>query len=217
MILKKEVKFLGCKIDLRKGVFIPREETRFWVKKALRDCELKIKILKLKKPKFLDIFSGSGCIGIAILKNIKNSLVDFVDVDKKAIEQIKINLSLNKISKSRYKIYKSNLFEKIKGKKYNFIFANPPYVAKERINEVQKSVLLYEPKIAIFGGKDGLFWIRKFLNEAKDHLKENGVIFMEFDPLQKEEIEKILKKSKFKKFSFFLDQFKKFRFLMGEK
>jgi len=217
MILKKEVKFLGCKIDLRKGVFIPREETRFWVKKVLRDCELKIKILKLKKPKFLDIFSGSGCIGIAILKNIKNSHIDFVDVDKKAIEQIKINLSLNKISKSRYKIYKSNLFEKIKGKKYNFIFANPPYVAKERINEVQKSVLLYEPKIAIFGGKDGLFWIRKFLNEAKDHLKENGVIFMEFDPLQKEEIEKILKKLKFKKFSFFLDQFKKFRFLMAEK
>jgi len=214
---KGEVKFLGCKIDLRKRVFIPREETKFWVKKSIKECELQIEKCKLKKPKFLDIFSGSGCIGIAILKNIKNSQVDFVDIDKNAIEQIKINLKLNKISKNRYKIYQSNLFEKIKNKKYDFIFANPPYVAKERINEVQKSVLLYEPKIAIFGGKGGLFWIRKFLTEAGDHIKNGGLLFMEFDPLQKEKIEKILSKLKFKKFRFFRDQFKKFRFLMAEK
>jgi len=212
-----EVKFLGCKIDLRKRVFIPREETKFWVKKAIKDCRLKIASCKLKKPKFLDIFSGSGCIGIAILKNIENSVVDFVDIDKKAIEQIKINLKLNKIPKKRYKIFLSNLFEKIKNKKYDFIFANPPYVAKERINEVQKSVLLYEPKRAIFGGKDGLFWIRRFLTEARDHIKKEGLLFMEFDPLQKEEIEKILSKLKFKKFKFFRDQFKKFRFLMVER
>jgi release factor glutamine methyltransferase len=214
---KGKINFLGCKIDLRKKVFIPRAETKFWVKKALKECKLKIKNWRLKKPKFLDIFAGSGFIGIAILKNIKNSYVDFVDIDKKAIEQIKINLRLNKISENRYKIYQSNLFEKIKNKKYNFIFANPPYVAKERINEVQKSVLLYEPRISIFGGKDGLFLIRKFLNESKNHLRKKGLIFMEFDPLQKEEIKKILEKLNFKSFSFFKDQFKSFRFLLAKK
>lgn len=206
-------RFLNCKIDLRKRVFIPRKETEFWVRKILK----KLKKWQLgKKVKILDIFSGSGCIGIVLLKNLKNSFVDFVDIDKKAIEQIKINLKLNKISKNRYRIYQSNLFEKIKNKKYHFIFANPPYVAKERINEVQDSVILYEPKRAILGGKDGLFYIKKFLKEAKKHLKKEGEIFLEFDPLQTFEIEKILKKEGYTKVSFFCDQFNKFRFLQAE-
>lgn len=208
------VKFLNCHINLKKRVFIPRIETEFWVKKVLKN--LKIENYKLKID-VLDIFAGSGCIGIAILKNIKNSFVDFVDIDKKAIEQIKINLRLNKISAKRYKIYQSDLFEKIKKKKYDFIFANPPYVAKERIKEVQKSVLLYEPKRAILAGKKGLFYIKKFLKKAKNYLKDSGVIFLEFDPLQKKDIEKILKKFGYKNFIFLKDQFQKFRVLKIQK
>ena len=205
---KSFIKFLNCKIDLRKKVFIPRIETEFWVKKAIN--ELKIENCKLK---ILDIFAGSGCIGIAILKNIKNSFVDFVDIDKKAIGQIKINLKLNKIPRERYRIYKSDLFEKIKDKDYNYIFANPPYVAKERLKEVQPSVLKYEPKTSFLAGKRGLFYIRKFLKEAKRFLKERGTVYLEFDPLQKKEIEDILKKKGYKNFKFFKDQFKKYRFV----
>jgi len=205
---KSFIKFLNCKIDLRKKVFIPRIETEFWVKKAIN--ELKIENCKLK---ILDIFAGSGCIGIAILKTIKNSFVDFVDIDKKAIGQIKINLKLNKIPRERYRIYKSDLFEKIKNKNYNYIFANPPYVAKERLKEVQPSVLKYEPKTSFLAGKRGLFYIRKFLKEAKRFLKERGTVYLEFDPLQKKEIEDILKKKGYKNFKFFKDQFKKYRFV----
>jgi release factor glutamine methyltransferase len=203
-------KFLNCKIDISKGVFIPRIETEFWVKKALKSIRTTNK--EQRAIKVLDIFSGSGCIGIAILKNIKNSRVDFVDIDEKAIEQIKINLKLNKISPKRYRIIKSDVFEKIKGK-YSFIFANPPYVAKERLNEVQESVKKLEPKISWYGGRGGLRYIKKFLKEAKNHLKENGVIFMEIDPLQKEEVEKILKNENYKKFKFYKDQFKKIRWV----
>lgn len=223
---KGYTKFLNCKIDLSKKVFIPRIETEFWLKKAIKDIknDLRFKICDLR---ILDIFAGSGCIGIAILKNIKNSFVDFVDNDEKSISQIKINLKLNKISKKRYKIYnevklryikrsravcyKSNLFEKIKKRKYDYIFANPPYVAKERLSEVQSSVLKYEPKRAILAGKTGLFYIRKFLKGVKNHLDEGGGIFFEFDPIQNKEIEKILKKENFK-FQFLKDQFGKTRY-----
>jgi release factor glutamine methyltransferase len=205
-------KFLNCKIDVSKGVFIPRVETEFWVKKALEDCKLQIAKCKLEMPKILDIFSGSGCIGIAVLKDIRKSHVDFVDIDENAIEQIKINLKLNKVSPKRYRIIKSDIFEKVKGK-YDFIFANPPYVAKERLNEVQESVKKLEPKISWYGGRGGLRYIKKFLREAKNHLKENGIIFMEIDPLQKEEVEKILKNEGYKKFNFYKDQFKKIRWV----
>jgi len=205
-------KFLNCKIDLRNRVFIPRIETEFWVKKAIKEINQRTKN-KEQRTKILDIFSGSGCIGIALLKNIKNSFLDFVDVDKRAIEQIKINLKLNKIPKSRYKIYQSNLFEKIKNKNYNYIFANPPYVAKERMAEVQESVKKLEPKISWYGGKKGLKYIKRFLKEAKNFLKPKGVIYLEIDPLQKEEIKKILEKDGWANFKFFKDQFKKWRFL----
>jgi len=207
-------KFLNCKINLSKRVFIPRIETEFWVGKVINEIQYASKKRSLDSRVFiLDMFAGSGCIGIAILKNIKNSRVDFVDNDKKAIEQIKINLKLNKIPKERYKIYKSDLFEKLKNKKYDIIFANPPYVARERVKEVQPSVLRYEPKKAILAGKKGLFYIKKFLKEAKKHLKKDGIIYLEFDPLQKEDIEKISEKEKYKNFQFFKDQFKKYRWV----
>lgn len=202
--------FLGCKINLSKRTFIPRVETKYWVKKAIQELRI-----KNRKSRILDMFAGSGCIGIAVLKACPELCrrVDFVDSDKKAISQIKINLKLNRISQKRYKIYRSDLFEKLKGKTYDVIFANPPYVAKDRIGEVQKSVLEYEPKKALFSGKKGLNYIKKFLKEAKRFLKKEGVIYLEFDPEQKAEIKKILEKQGYRNFRFFKDQFKKYRWL----
>jgi release factor glutamine methyltransferase len=215
------IKFLNCKIDLSKKVFEPRIETEFWVGKALK--ELQIVNCKLK---ILDIFAGTGCIGISILKNIKNTKVDFADRSKEAIEQIKINLKLNQVPKNKYKIYKSNLFEKLapyrtcsgtglKNKRYDVIFANPPYVALDRISEVRKEVLEKEPSQALFAGRNGMFWIEKFLKEVKNYLKLKGIFYMEFDPLQKRKIEEIMRKRGFQ-FSFHKDQFKKFRWLKAK-
>jgi release factor glutamine methyltransferase len=208
-------KFLNSKIDLSKKVFQPRIETEFWLKKAISEIKQKIENRK-QKIEVLDMFAGSGCIGISILKNLKTSLVDFVDIDKKAIGQMKINLKLNKIPKSRYRIFRSNLFERIRNKKYDFIFANPPYVALKRISEVQPAVLKNEPPLALFAGKDGLDYIKRFLREVKNYLNPKGKFYLEFDPQQKPEIEKILIKQKLI-FEFRKDQFKKWRFLTGYK
>lgn len=204
------MKFLNCYIDLSQKVFRPRTETKFWVKKVVKElkknCKAKIKVL--------DIFSGSGFIGVAILKNINNSKVDFVDISFNALKQIGINLKLNNISKKRYRIYHSNLFKKIKDK-YDLILANPPYVALDRIFEVQKEVLKKDPLESLFGGKDGMFWIKKFLKQVKNFLKRKGIFYMEFDSCQKKEIEDILKKENFK-FYFYKDQFQKVRWLKVE-
>lgn len=207
----KTVKFLNYRIYILKKVFIPRPETEFWTKLAIRE----IKDLNKKKIRVLDIFSGTGCIGIALLKNVKRLFVDFADVDENVLEQIKINLEINKIKKGRYRIIKSDIFEKIRGR-YDFILANPPYVALERISEVQPSVLAEEPHLALFAGKDGMDYIKRFLKEVKKYLKSKGKFYLEFDPQQKSEIEKILKKEELK-FKFQKDQFKKWRFLIGWK
>jgi len=197
--------FLGCKINLSKKPLIPRPETEYWVERVIHE-------LKNNKKQFkaLDVFSGSGCIGISVLKNVKNSLCDFADKDKKSVEQIKINCELNKINKKKYKIFSSDIFANIKGQ-YDYIFANPPYIPKNKINKIQKSVFKFEPKVALLGGKDGLSYIRKFLKDANKHLNTKGRIFMEFDSPQKKEIEKLIKKYKYLNYEFHRDQYDRWR------
>ncbi len=205
------VDFLGAKIDLSLRPLIPRPETKFWVRKVIREIQNK----KAKNIQVLDLFAGSGCVGIAILKTCPDFCrrVDFAEIDGKFLNQIEINLKLNKISRTKYKLIQSDVFENIKGK-YLYILANPPYVAESRKNEVQKSVLDFEPKKSLFGGNDGLFFIKKFLKEARFHLKNGGKIYLEFDPQQKEEVRKILIGSGHANHRFFKDQYGKWRYLI---
>jgi release factor glutamine methyltransferase len=207
--------FLGCKIDLKFKPFIPRKETEFWVKKAIQDINLS-RAKSREKLNILDIFSGSGCIGIAILKaypELRRGV--FVETDKNFIKQIKINLKINKINPRRYKIIQSDVFKNINDK-YDYIFANPPYVPLKNKHLVQQSVLNYEPLNAVFGGEDGLSLIRKFLKNAQKYLKKGGKIYMEFDHLQKRELEEFLKKLNYKNYEICKDQFKKWRWLIAK-
>lgn len=199
--------FLGTKIDLRKKPLIPRPETEYWVERAIEE-------MKNKKGKLecLDLFSGSGAIGIAVLENIPNARVDFGEIDKDFLWQIRFNIRLNKLNKRKSRIIQTDIFENIK-KKYDYIFANPPYIAKERKEKAQKSVLKYEPQNALFAGKDGLLYIKKFLKQAKNYLKPNGKIYLEFDSFQKPEINKFLKKQDYKNFKFFKDQYNCWRYI----
>ncbi len=224
--------FLGCKIDLSKKPLIPRPETEYWVGEAIRDILTVVKNTLSHdfhddEIRVLDMFAGSGCIGIAMLKACpeRSRRVDFADKDKKSVEQIKINLKLNKL---KGKVFKSDVFSNIKGKPalsgaegYDYIFANPPYIPITKKSKIQKSVLKFEPKIALFGGKDGMFFVNKFLRDAKNHLNVGGVIYMEFDgsasspqvSSQRKEIEKLVKKYNYQKCEFFKDQYNRWRWV----
>src|SRR3989344_9072604 len=148
------VEFLGCKIDLSKKPLIPRFETEFWVEEVFGQMS------NVKgQMSCLDMFSGSGAIGISIMRHIKNAHVTFVDSEKNCIQQIKINCKKNKITENRYSIVQSNIFDQFtvsreKGRRFDYIFANPPYIPKKRVGKIQKSVLDYEAHAALFGGVD---------------------------------------------------------------
>jgi len=242
--------FLGCKIDVSKRTLIPRVETEFWVGEAIEE-------IKNRKPfgtaqgktfnelKVLDMFAGSGCIGVAVLKHVPQASVIFADKEKNCIQQVKINCRINKISKNRYKIIQSDVFDGLYPSsspllrtKYNFVFANPPYIPDYRRNpsarlrsfdseslrldetilrnRIQNSVLEHEPHVALFGGGDGLFYIRKLLEEAKSFLAPEGKIFMEFDSIQKSKIEKLLKGYMYTAWQFHKDQYGKWRYVAIE-
>lgn len=214
--------FLGCRIDLSKRPLIPRPETEFWAENAIRTILAFCRTQEYsgrRQIKVLDMFAGSGCVGLAVLRHVKNSHVTFADSSAKCLKQIKINLKANQFyiraNKKTWRVVKSDIFSKIKNK-YDFILANPPYIPTKNKNKIQKSVLKYEPKKALFGGKDGLFFIYKFLEQAKSRLNIGGKIFMEFDPPQKGKIEKLLKKYKYAKWEFKKDQYGKWRWLVIE-
>ncbi|MDD5547829.1 MAG: peptide chain release factor N(5)-glutamine methyltransferase [Candidatus Pacebacteria bacterium] len=213
--------FLNCKIDLSQEPLIPRPETEYWTEQAIINIRQSL-IVNNKKISILDIFSGSGCVGIAILKNIPGVQVDFAEIDPKLIKQIKINLKLNKISLKRYKVIQSDIFQKVKGKLarpnplisgeggYDFILANPPYVPGGKIN---RDVIKYEPKRALFGGKDGLDIIRKLLKQAPKHLNTGGQLWIEFSSEQKMAIEKLIKQNNMKG-EFYKDQYDRWRWVV---
>jgi len=201
--------FLGCKIDLSKKPLIPRQETEFWVSDAIKQISRVFDGRQKRNFSVLDIFAGSGCIGVAISRHVKKAKVVFVDKNKKAIKQIKINLKINSV---KGQVVRADVFKNVKGK-FDYIFANPPYIPKTRKNKVQKSVLKFEPREALFGGKDGLFYIRKFLKQAKNYLNPAGQIFMEFSPEQKKDVEKLLKGYNYKDYEFHRDQFGRWRWV----
>lgn len=211
------VEFAGTKIDLSKRPLIPRPETEYWTLQASE--EIKKKYSSSPKSNLgdrcLDMFAGSGCIGIAVLKHIPTARVDFAEQEKKFLKQIHINLQLNHIDSYRYRIIESNIFSGAQGK-YDYIFANPPYVAESRKRSVQPSVLKHEPRQALFAGRDGLKYIKKFLKETKDHLKSGGKIYMEFDSPQKRAINRLLRKYGYRSWQFHKDQYGKWRFVVAE-
>ena len=76
------------------------------------------------------------------------------------------------------------------------------------------NLLDFEQHKALFGGEDGLFYIRKFLKKAKNHLNPSGKIFMEFDSVQKKEIEKLIKKNGYQNYEFYKDQYGRWRYVV---
>ncbi len=199
------VNFLNCKIDLSKKPLIPRVETEYWIEKVLPIIKTHFK--DYKNTKVLDIFSGSGCIGVSVAKTIKNTNIDFSDIEKKNLDQIKINLKLNNV-KNYQKILKSDIFSKI-NRKYDLILANPPYVPQ--LDAIKAP---FEPSKAIIAGKDGLSIIKPFIGQIKRFLNKNGIFVMEFYPNQAKSIKAMLIKHGFKEFEFYQDQYKRWRFVI---
>jgi len=208
------VEFAGCKIDLSLKPLIPRPETEYWTQKAIEEIKKYRSSPKRNLGiRCLDIFAGSGCIGIAVLKHIPQTHIDFAEKEKKLSKQILINLKQNRISKKRFRVFQSNIFSAISGK-YDCIFANPPYVAESRKRSVQSSVLKYEPRESLFAGKDGLKYIKRFLKTARNYLNAEGKVYLEFDSPQKKEIDKLLQRLGYSSWQFHKDQYNKWRFVI---
>lgn len=173
------VPFVHTDIYLDSRPLIPRTETEYWTAEAIKE----VASSGLMYPKVLDLCAGSGCIGVAVLKDLPVAKVDFVEIEEKHHDTIKKNLIKNQINPDRARVFGGDLFENVRGT-YDFILSNPPYINPELKERVGESVKMFEPEIALYGGKDGLEIIRRIIMEAPKHLASGGVLYIEHEPEQ---------------------------------
>ncbi|MFH1584257.1 MAG: peptide chain release factor N(5)-glutamine methyltransferase [Actinomycetota bacterium] len=191
--LTQEVSFLDLKLFIEEGVFIPRPETEILAQKAISilknmevndSSQLLKESLKLsgdKKIFVLDIGTGCGAIGLAIVNKISNCFVYATDINEKALEIAKSN-AVNLNLSDRINFLKGNLFEPLPSNlklSFDLIISNPPYVPISKFKELQPEIREYEPENALLGGEDGLFYYREIISKSLNFLKKNGYLLLE--------------------------------------
>ena len=101
------------------------------------------------------------------------------------------------LKRTAHKFYK-RCFSNLYHQKFDLIVSNPPYIRSNEINKLEEDIRLFEPKIALNGGKDGLDVIKKVIYKSQEILKINGVLALEIGSGQSKEVSKILKSNSFK-------------------
>ncbi len=127
--------------------------------------------------RMLDMCTGSACIAIATALHMPNVIVDASDISEEALEVASLNVDKHKIAE-RVFLHKSDMFTGLPDTQYDLIVCNPPYVDKEDMDSLPHEYL-HEPALALASGSDGLDFVRKFLNQAKQYLSANGGIVLE--------------------------------------
>ena len=125
----------------------------------------------------LDLCTGSGCLAIVMAHAFPNAAVDAIDISPEALEVARRNIADYGLE-DRVHAIESDLFAKAKGRRYDLIICNPPYVTAAAM-EALPAEYRHEPALALAAGRDGLDVVRRILAQARKHLNPRGVIAIE--------------------------------------
>lgn len=184
--------FMGLELYVSSGVLIPRPDTEIIVEKV-------IELVKgIEKPNIIDMCTGSGAIAVSLANNIPDAKLWAVDISDAALECCGINVRKLGLE-NRISIEKSDLFENLKENgligNIDAIVSNPPYIKTDVINELDINVREYEPHLALDGGKDGLVYYRRIVQEAACFLKPEGILALEIGYDQGDAVKYIMEES----------------------
>ena len=211
--------FYSMNFKVNENTLIPRPETEIIIE------EIKKKFQNKKNLLVLDLGTGSGCILLSILKEFKNATGIGIDKYSETVKVARINSKTNNLSK-RSKFFKLDWSQKdffkqvIKinkafsgNKKFDLVVSNPPYLLKHEINTLMPEVL-YEPKESLYDNKDGLSFYKIVLPKINSLVSENSYIYLEINPKNKKNIEKICKINNLRNSHYIKDLSGKHRFVL---
>lgn len=176
------VDFYNSIINVNEKVLIPRFETEYLVDKTIKYANK----LFNKSNDILEIGTGSGCISIALKKNLECQ-IDAIDINKDAIKLAKSNSINNNVS---INFIECDIHNFNSAKKYDLIISNPPYVP---YNSSYDEKIKYEPENAIFAKDNGLYFYKVILEKIKNNLNDNFLIAFEIGDKEGDKIKELVK------------------------
>lgn len=207
IIKRKEFWSLGFNVN--HNVLIPRPETETIVEQVVRRFKGKGSL------NILDIGTGSGCILLSILKELKNSYGTGIDKSFKALTIAKKNSrKLNLLQRAKFIHCDVDNFN---FGNYDVVVSNPPYICSRRIGCLGEDIKGFEPRMALDGGSSGLETITKVIIKAEKLLKTRGSLFMEIGNGQSRMVSSVMVKNGFRLAKKFFDYNKTIRCIMSTK
>ncbi len=185
-----ETEFYGLRFFVNQNTLIPRPETEELVALILNEAKYDSNLVEMSCPKILDIGTGSGCIPIALKKNLPEASVFAIDISEEALAIAKKNAVENKVEVHfiQADILETTDLHNLPSSNFqlsthfDIIVSNPPYVRNLEKHEIKKNVLDYEPHLALFvEDEDALLFYRKIAQLAIKNLSENGTLYFEIN------------------------------------
>lgn len=163
--------FMKMSFFVDKNVLIPRQDTEILVEEVIKIAK------KINARKVLDLCTGSGAIAVSLAKYLPQAEITAIDISNDALKIAKKNAISNNVQ-NQITFISSDMFTNLGEEKFDIIVSNPPYIKTNVIKNLDIQVQS-EPYIALDGGKDGLDFYKKIINESYQYLKYNGYLCLE--------------------------------------
>ena len=182
--------FFGREFRVTPDVLIPRPETELLVEAALELID------RESEPLICDVGTGSGCIAVTLLCELRTARAVAVDKSPAAFEVARLNARNHEVLQ-RVEFVESDCFDALDSRRYRFdmVVSNPPYVSAAMIDGLQREVRDHEPMMALSPGDDGLSVIRRLVAESPGFLRRNGHLIMEIGFDQGEAVTRLIDES----------------------
>ena len=173
--------FWSIPFEVTPSVLVPRPETEVLVEKVL---ELSTR----ESESILDVGTGSGCIAVALAKELPRARIQAVDISERALDVARRNASRHKAKHIQFR--KSNLFSAFRGTgtRFDFIVSNPPYVSRGDWDGLPADVRDFEPRRALLAGESGLELIERLVRRAGTFLRPGGYLIFEIGDGQRDRV-----------------------------
>jgi len=167
--------FWGLDLLVSPDVLIPRPETEHVVETVLEVAQA----LQQPSPRIVDVGTGSGCIALALAKELASAGIAAVDISPAALELACANAVRLQLE-NRIQFYESDLLSGVDaGERFDLVVSNPPYVGESQAQEVEAQVRNFEPRVAVFAGASGIEVYRRLIPQAREVLDDGGWLVVE--------------------------------------
>ena len=182
--------FMGLEFGVNEHVLIPRQDTEILVEEVMRE--------PFDGEQILDLCTGSGCILLSLLHYSNGCHGVGVDISPEALQVAKGNAKRLGISDEQVEFQEGDLFAPLeKGRKFDLLVSNPPYIQSSVIPTLMPEVREHEPMLALDGMEDGLFFYRKITEQASQWLRTGARIYFEIGYDQAADVERLLREAGF--------------------